>query len=84
MIYTYKYLFTNAFNNISEDILIGVLTMEAHTKLNGSYTPKNNFIWGAALTLAWKKLCQEIIKEPIKVQSDDKTVNSIVDNFNKS
>lgn len=30
--------------------------MEGFSKLNGSKTAKNNFVWGAALTLAWKQL----------------------------
>lgn len=30
--------------------------MDAHAKLNGSLTSKDNFVWGAALTLAWKNL----------------------------
>lgn len=33
---------------------------------NGSFTSKGNYAWGGALTLAWKQLASEIIKEPIK------------------
>jgi hypothetical protein len=35
--------------------------MEGHTKLNGSFTEQKNYVWGAALTLAWKNLSSEII-----------------------
>lgn len=30
--------------------------MEAHARLNGSFTTKGNYLWGGALTLAWKQL----------------------------
>lgn len=58
--------------------------MQAHTKLNGSTTQKGNYIWGAALTLAWKHLIKEIIHEPIKIKSSDKKALEITDNFNQS
>ena len=51
-------------------------------RLNGVWTGKNNFLWGAALTLAWKQLCKEIIKEDIKIASQDKKALEIVQNFN--
>lgn len=41
-------------------------------RLNGSQSKNGNFVWGAALTLAWKNLSKLIIKEPIKIQSDNK------------
>jgi hypothetical protein len=43
--------------------------MEAYSKLNGSKLPSGNFVWGAALSLAWQNLCKEIIHEPIKIKS---------------
>lgn len=36
--------------------------MEAQDKLNGSFTSKGNYVWGGALTLAWKQLSKNIIK----------------------
>lgn len=58
--------------------------MEAFTNLNGSKTNKGNYVWGAALTLAWKNLIDQIIKENIKIQSDKKEALEIVSNFNQS
>lgn len=58
--------------------------MQAHAHLNGSTTKTGNFVWGAALTLAWKQLCDQIIHEPIKIESTNKKALEIVDNFNSS
>jgi hypothetical protein len=52
--------------------------------LNGGKTQKGNYVWGAALTLAWKNLCQDILKEPVRIQSQDKTALAITENFNRS
>jgi hypothetical protein len=35
--------------------------------LNGSFTKNKNYVWGGALTLAWKQLIEKIILEPIKI-----------------
>ena len=43
--------------------------MQAHAPLNGSYTSKRNYLWGGALTLAWKQLAHDIIKEPIRIKT---------------
>jgi hypothetical protein len=43
--------------------------MQAYTPLNGSYTSKGNYLWGGALTLAWKQMAKEIIKGTTKVNS---------------
>lgn len=53
-------------------------------KMNSFETPHGNIMWGAALTLAWKELCNNIIKAPIKLQSKDPLAIKIADNFNNS
>lgn len=58
--------------------------MQAHVVLNGSLTKQGNYVWGAALTLAWKNLCEQIIHEPIQIVSEDKKALTIVENFNNS
>ena len=56
--------------------------IETNHKLNGGYTGKGNYLWGAALTLAWKSLVTDIIKEPIQINSTDPTARAITNNFN--
>jgi hypothetical protein len=58
--------------------------MQAYTALNGSYTGKRNYLWGGALTLAWKQLAKDILKGAIDVNSKKNDVLEIVSNFNKS
>lgn len=58
--------------------------MQSTVNLNGSKTKKGNFVWGAALTLAWKNLIYDIIKEPIQVKTDKNEAIQIVNNFNDS
>ena len=53
-------------------------------ELNGFETKKGNYLWGVALTLAWQELKTKIIKEDIKVVSDDVGVVKLVHNFNKA
>jgi hypothetical protein len=36
--------------------------MQAHVPLNGNFTKTGNYVWGGALTLAWKQLIHDIIK----------------------
>ena len=56
--------------------------IETNHKLNGGYTGKGNYLWGAALTLAWKSLVTDIIKEPIQINSTDPIALAITNNFN--
>ncbi len=39
-------------------------------------------VWAGALSLAWHELTDSIVKEDIKVDSDDKLAQKIVDNYN--
>ena len=47
----------------------------------GSYI-KGNYIWGGAMSLAWTDLSKNIIKAPIQLNTSDKKVISLVENFN--
>lgn len=58
--------------------------MQAHVPLNGNFTKTGNYVWGGALTLAWKQLIHDIIKQPIKISSNDKAAKQITENFNHS
>lgn len=58
--------------------------MQPFANLNGGYTNKGNYVWGGALTLAWKQLVKDIIKEPIKINSQNGEALNIVKNFNES
>lgn len=58
--------------------------MQPFVNLNGGFTNKGNYVWGGALTLAWRQLVEEIIKEPIKINSQNTEALRIVDNFNNS
>lgn len=52
--------------------------------LNFCTTPNANILYGAALTLAWKELTQRIIKEDVKIQSNDPIALDIVHKFNNA
>lgn len=52
--------------------------------LNFCTTANGNVLYGAALTLAWKELIEHIIKEDIKIQSNDPVALEIVQKFNNS
>lgn len=39
-------------------------------------------VWAGALSLAWHELTDSILKEDVKLKSDDKLVQKIVDNYN--
>lgn len=52
-------------------------------KLNGAFTANKNYLWGGALTLAWQELKNSIIKEDIRVRSDEENIHQMVENFNK-
>lgn len=41
-------------------------------------------VWAGALTLAWQELSDNIVKEDVRLDSDDEIVNKIVDNFNQA
>ncbi len=41
-------------------------------------------VWAGALTLAWHELTDNIIKDDIELNTDDKVVTKIVNNYNKS
>ena len=49
-----------------------------HVRLNGLLTDKHNYLWGGALSLAWQELKNNIIKEDIKVNSDDGDIHQLV------
>lgn len=36
--------------------------MEGPVKINGSVIADGSYVWGGALTLAWKKLISDIVK----------------------
>ena len=57
---------------------------ERKIELNGSQTEKGNYLWGGALTLAWQELKDQIIKEEVKIDTNDSSVEQIVYNFNNS
>ena len=52
--------------------------------LNYCITSNGNVLYGAALTLAWKELSQQIIKDKIMIQSNDQAALAIVDKFNNA
>ena len=39
-------------------------------------------VWAGALSLAWHELTDSIVKEDVKLKSDDEMVQKIVDNYN--
>ncbi len=39
-------------------------------------------VWAGALSLAWHELTDNIIKEDVKLDSNDKLVQKIVSNYN--
>ena len=39
-------------------------------------------VWAGALSLAWHELTEKIIKQDVKLDSDDKLVQKIVSNYN--
>ena len=45
--------------------------MYSHTsgKYNGFSTKIGNYVWAGALTLAWKELADNLVKEPVKIES---------------
>lgn len=43
---------------------------------------KGNYVWGGAMNLAWNELSENIIKEKIKLATDDKTALEMVNKFN--
>jgi hypothetical protein len=54
--------------------------------INDSYnyfvTRSGNKVWAGALSLAWHELTDSIVKENVKLNSGDKLVQKIVDNYN--
>ena len=40
-------------------------------KYNGFLTKNNNYVWGGAMCLAWTELKNNIIKNPIKLNTKD-------------
>jgi len=43
---------------------------------------KGNFVWGGAMNLAWTELSENIVKEKIKLKTDDDLVLSMLKQFN--
>lgn len=57
------------------------------TKLIGNYVAseyKGNFIWCGAMNLAWNELNENIIKDKVKLNSNDKVTLEIVKSFNNA
>lgn len=55
------------------------------TSIAGNYLGSNyqgNYIWGGAMNLAWTELSNNIIKEPIKLNTTDKIALEMANKFN--
>ena len=63
----------------SKDIFCGV-----SRSYNGAQTKSGNFLWGGAMCLAWNELKDSIIKEPIILDTENKTTLLTVENFNNA
>ena len=51
-------------------------------KLNGIRTEAETFVWAGPLTAAWHEL-KKIIKDEVKVVTDDPHILQLANNFNK-
>lgn len=58
---------------------------DTKAKITGNYLGsecKGNFVWGGAMNLAWNELNENILKEKLKLTSDDKIALNMVEILN--
>jgi hypothetical protein len=61
------------------------VTNQAVAKNNYNYAGseyKGNYVWGGAMNLAWNELTNKIVKEPIRLNTDDKAALATLAEFN--
>lgn len=60
------------------------MEIENNSKYNGFITQGENYIWGGAMGLAWNEIIDKIVKEPVKIVSNDAIALKLVHNYNNS
>lgn len=61
------------------------ISQSGDTKILGNYLGsdfKGNYIWGGAMNLAWNELNDNILREKLKLNADDKIALEMVEKFN--
>lgn len=55
-----------------------------HSQYNSFIMDCGNQVWAGALTLAWTELRNQIVKEDIKLATENQSALQIINNFNKA